>query len=171
MLILFGATHVWHSSNAHEDGVSGPYTSGGSGPLRHSLNEITVIDDATADLPSGGVSTKGSVAIEPALRKEATYVVNEGGSLWRTGKRFIDDEVVLDRLIDKLADKGMNVRSVSAGVAFVVEDLGNAGLLVVFNDDDKKYTSHIFEGSVATLAQPQAEFDGATATIASIVEP
>ncbi len=138
-----------------------------------SITSLAMVDNSAAqsldeviDEPSIAENTD----TKPTLAGKATYVVNEGGSLWRTGKRFIDDEVVLDRLLDKLADKGMNVRTVSAGMAFIVEDLERAGLLVVFNDGNHKYTSHIFEGSVATLMQSQAEIDGGTASAVPTVE-
>ncbi|MBX2886440.1 MAG: hypothetical protein KTR32_41180 [Granulosicoccus sp.] len=86
-----------------------------------------------------------------------TYVVNEGGSLWRTGRRFIDDAVVLDKLIDNLASNGMDVRKVRAGLEFIVNDLGSRGRIVIVNDGTDSYESHIHDGKVVTSRQRQAD--------------
>ena len=88
--------------------------------------------------------------------KSNTYVVNEGGSLWRTGRRFIDDEVLLDKLIDNLSESGMNVRSVRPGVEFIVNDLGSKGMLVVVEQDGDTYESHIVRNNVTLSVRRQA---------------
>ena len=117
-----------------------------------------------SDIPEA--ASAGSTNAEPMIsdtattggsfRKTNAYVVNEGGSLWRTGKRFIDDEVLLDKLIDNLSESGMDVRSVSAGVEFIVNDLGSKGLLVVVEDDGDTYESRIVKDSVTSSVRPQA---------------
>lgn len=89
------------------------------------------------------------------LHNSTIYVVNEGGSLWRTGKRFIDDEIKLDRLIDDLAQSGMNVRNVKAGVQLIVEDLGSQGMRVAVNHEDGFYESHLIEDRVTTTMREQ----------------
>lgn len=101
--------------------------------------------------------TSDAAATGRSFGRPTIYVVNEGGSLWRTGKRFIDDEVLLDKMIDILAESGMEVRSVSAGVEFIVNDLGSEGLLVVVYDGNDSFESQIFEDSVTASARRQAE--------------
>lgn len=91
--------------------------------------------------------------------KSDTYVVNEGGSLWRTGRRFINDDVLLDKLIDNLSDSGMNVRSVRPGVEFVVNDLGSNGLLVVVEQGGDTYETHIVRDGVSSSVRRQATED------------
>jgi len=78
------------------------------------------------------------------------YEVSQGGSLWRTGKRFIDDEALLDKLIDNLAAQGMDVGSVRAGDHFLVSDQGPKGLLVVIDSGDSVYESRVFDNDVIT---------------------
>lgn len=87
-----------------------------------------------------------------ALASSGTYAVNEGGSLWRTARRFIDDVALIDGLIDNLELNGMDVRSVRPGVAFVVEDLGNDGMLVTVDNRGTTYESRIVGGRVITSA-------------------
>ena len=77
-------------------------------------------------------------------------MVNEGGSLWRTGKRFIDDDVLLDKLIDNLAENGMDVRNVRAGLEILVSDLGSEGLLVSIEAGGDTYESRILNEDVQT---------------------
>ena len=81
---------------------------------------------------------------------QTIYVVPEGSSLWRTGIRFIDDEVLLDKLIDNLAEHGMKVRNVSAGAHFIVNDLGSEGLLVEIEANGNTYESRVYKDDVVT---------------------
>ncbi len=113
-------------------------------------------DGVPAGRTNGELIESDTAATGRSLRKTTIYVVNEGGSLWRTGKRFIDDVVLLDKLIDNLADSGMDVRSVRAGVEFVVNDLGSDGLRVVVDDGGDTYESHIVKDSVTTSVRRQA---------------
>ena len=79
-----------------------------------------------------------------------THVVPEGGSLWRTGMQFIDDESLLDALIDNLAERGMDVGNVRAGTQFQVLNLGSEGLIVVIEADGNTYQSRVYEDEVVT---------------------
>lgn len=109
-----------------------------------------------------------TAAIGHSFKKSTTYVVNEGGSLWRTGRRFIDDEVLLDKLIDNLSESGMNVRSVSAGMEFIVNDLGSEGLLVVVEDGGDTYESRIVESNVTSSVRSQTATGIDTSRAASL---
>ena len=93
---------------------------------------------------------------EEPVSRFTVYEVPEGGSLWRTGKRFITDEVLLDKLIDNLAAQGMDVGSVRAGDQFLVSDLGPEGLLVVIESGGRTYESRVFENDVITTMRRAA---------------
>ena len=102
-------------------------------------------------LVNGDDSTKqGSHSAKQVMNTQTIYVVPEGSSLWRTGILFIDDEVLLDKLIDNLAERGMKVRNVSAGVHFIVNDLGSEGVLVVTETDGNTYESRVYKDDVVT---------------------
>ena len=85
-----------------------------------------------------------------------THVVPEGGSLWRTGKQFINDDSLLDTLIDNLAERGMDVSNVRAGTQFTVLDLGAEGLIVVIEAGGNTYQSRIYEDEVVTSRRSAA---------------
>jgi len=91
---------------------------------------------------------------ESASPMPRSYVVNEGGSLWRTGRRFIKDEGLLDAFIDSLAANGMDVRHVPAGFTFVVDDLGADGMLVVSERSGETFATHIYDDNVITAVRP-----------------
>lgn len=117
---------------------------------------VATLDEAPAVPANAELIASDTAANGSNFQKTTTYVVNEGGSLWRTGKRFIDDEVLLDNLIDNLSESGMNVRSVSAGVEFIVNDLGSKGLLVVVEDGGDTYESRIVKDRVTSSVRRQA---------------
>ena len=127
-------------------------------------------DGAPVDRTTGEPRATGKTATGSDFKKTTTYAVNEGGSLWRTGKRFIDDEVLLDELIDNLADSGMDVRSVRPGVEFIVNDLGSEGLLVLIDESDYTYESHILGESVTTSVRRQAEIEGDSSSATSLYQ-
>jgi len=89
----------------------------------------------------------------------SVYAINEGGSVWRTARRFIDDAVLLDKLIDSLEENGMDVRRIRPGVEFVVKDMGSEGLLVTVEDRGEVYQSRIFAGSVTTSVLSKSEVE------------
>ena len=97
------------------------------------------------------ISASNANVPENSIEDElTTHVVPEGGSLWRTGKQFIDDEALLDTLIDNLAERGMDVSNVRAGTQFQVLDLGSKGLIVVIEADGNTYQSRVHEDEVVT---------------------
>lgn len=100
----------------------------------------------------------GSVVPAGQVGKSGVYAVNEGGSLWRTARRFIDDNVLLDKLIDSLEQSGMDMRRIRPGVEFVVNDLGNGRLLITVEDRGEVYESLIEAGNVTTSIQSQTPF-------------
>lgn len=124
------------------------------------LESSGLTSDSAAEATAGSTKDKALTTVINATgqsdNKSNTYVVNEGGSLWRTGKRFIDDEVLLDKLIDNLSESGMNVRSVRPGVELVVNDLGSKGMLVVVEQGGDTYESHIVRDSVSSSLRRQA---------------
>ena len=105
---------------------------------------------ALASIGSGDSPEQGSRPAIQMMDTQTIYVVPEGSSLWRTGIRFIDDEELLDKLIDNLAERGMKVRNVNEGVHFTVNDLGSEGLLVIIEADGNTYESRVFEDDVVT---------------------
>ena len=105
---------------------------------------------ALASIGSGDSPEQGSHPAIQMMDTQTIYVVPEGSSLWRTGIRFIDDEELLDKLIDNLAERGMKVRNVNEGVHFTVNDLGSEGLLVIIEADGNTYESRVFEDDVVT---------------------
>lgn len=103
-----------------------------------------------------GSAAHGAEARNHRVRSSTprSYVVNEGGSLWRTGRRFIKDEALLDAFIDSLAANGMDVRNVPVGFTFIVDDLGADGLLVVSERSGDSFATHIFDDNVITAVRP-----------------
>ena len=103
-----------------------------------------------ASISSGNPPEQGPHPEKRILDTQTIYVVPEGSSLWRTGIRFINDEALLDKLIDNLAERGMKVRNVNEGVYFTVTDLGGEGLVVTIEADGNTYESRVFEDDVVT---------------------
>ena len=103
-----------------------------------------------ARLNSSDVAMSDPKLAEGIAKEFTTYEVPEGGSLWRTGKQFIADEILLDQLIDNLEERGMEVSKVRAGEQFLVSDRGSEGLLVVIEVEGSTYESRVYESDVVT---------------------
>jgi hypothetical protein len=156
---VVSVTRLASTWSTADPGLSRPVSAGADG-----MKVEDVADVAAADGANDALLESDMAAIGRSFGRTTTYVVNEGGSLWRTGKRFIDDDVLLDKLIDNLAESGMDVRSVRAGLEFIVKDFGTEGRIVIVDDDGDTYESHIIGDSVTTSSVRHQDWTGIEST-------
>ena len=136
--------------------VMSPNTNLNRDPAPDTGNESATRSSTAASALGKGEGSSAQVpdAAKLTADTQTIYVVPEGSSLWRTGIQFIDDTLLLDNLIDNLAERGVKVRNVGAGTYFIVNKLGREGLLVVIEADGNTYESHVYEDHVVTSSQP-----------------
>lgn len=102
--------------------------------------------------PRPGEPLERAFARATRLSDPVVHEVEKGGSLWRTARKVVTDEVLLDKLVDNLAASGMAVGSVRAGETLAAEEIAPGIRRIRVGAGDTVYLSDVGGGHVVTAA-------------------